>query len=153
MFLIEARRWSQKTYGNTYHSVMVTCFDGVRTNLCTRGMGCKYRFECFTTSRDEPNCRVLGINNFAYGYGEQYLMTAFNILAEVGIFPYEKTDLLVNCGNYWKPKESENKNRAYFKFKDDLRTRRSFYLIRCYDMKRKRDLAFNSSLFGGIRLA
>lgn len=145
MILIEARRWWQRTYGNTYHSVMVTCFDGIRNNLCIRGKGCKHRFECFTTGKDTRGT-VLGYNNFVGGYGEQYLMTAFEILAEVGIFPYEKTNVIISDtrGN-WTPKESVNKNRAYSKFQDALRTRQHF-IIRCFDISRKRDLAFNECI-------
>lgn len=50
MIIIEGRRWFQKTYGNTYHSVSVT-IDGVTTR-----------------------------SGRHYGYGDQYLQTAVECL-------------------------------------------------------------------------
>lgn len=56
MIIIDGRRWFQKTYGNTYHTVTVT-IDGVST---TSGQH--------------------------YGYGDQYRQTAFDMLQERGYF-------------------------------------------------------------------
>ena len=52
---IEGRRWFQRTYGNTYHSVRIF--------------------------RDGEEIAYLP---FQYGYGEQFLQTAFDWLAEHG---------------------------------------------------------------------
>lgn len=51
MTIIEAKRWFQKTYGNTYHSVSVWK-DG----------------------------KLIGRNPFAYGYDRHFLVTAAKIL-------------------------------------------------------------------------
>lgn len=59
---ITARRWFQKTYGNTYHSVEVSLLDG-------------------------DKWKVLGVNNFEYGYGNHYLHSATTILKEHGLIP------------------------------------------------------------------
>jgi hypothetical protein len=53
---IEGRRWFQRTYGNTYHSVRIF--------------------------RDGEQVAYLP---FQYGYGEQYLQTAFDWLAANGM--------------------------------------------------------------------
>lgn len=58
MFTIIARRWFQKTYGNTYHSVEVFGDNG-----------------------------LIGRCPFTYGYGEHYLQTAHKILWEAGCCP------------------------------------------------------------------
>lgn len=55
---IHGRRWWQKTYGNTYHSVEVL-IDGVKV-------------------AHEP---------FAYGYGNEYSATAVKLLKHAGIVP------------------------------------------------------------------
>ena len=55
--VIEARRWFERTNGNTYHSV----------NVYVNG-------EC------------VGREPFAYGYGEHYLQTALNILQDAGVY-------------------------------------------------------------------
>lgn len=113
---IDARRWHQRTYGNTYHSVKVY----VRNFL-------------------------VGECPFAYGYGEQYLRSAFDILSECGVFPYEKTRELVtvNAGKtneYQTPKESINRTEAYHKFRQDMMDNRDKYHTTCADVERKRDL-------------
>jgi hypothetical protein len=54
--IIDEKRWFQKTYGNTYHSVTVTA-DG----------------------KTEKS----GIH---YGYGDQYQQTAFDLLQKMGYF-------------------------------------------------------------------
>lgn len=51
MFIITVKRWFQKSYGNTYHSV--------------------------TVSKDNE---FLGYIPFRYGYGDHYLNTAAKIL-------------------------------------------------------------------------
>ena len=56
MIIIDGRRWFQKTYGNTYHSVSVTV-DGVTT-----------------------------VSGQHYGYGDQYRQTAFDMLQARGYF-------------------------------------------------------------------
>ena len=53
---IEGRRWFQKTYGNTYHSVRIYRDGEIIANL-----------------------------PFQYGYGEQFLQTAFDWLAANGM--------------------------------------------------------------------
>lgn len=55
---IYARRWFQKTYGNTYHSVVVY------------------------VNGDE-----VGRAAFEYGYGEQYLQTAHRLLQKAEFYP------------------------------------------------------------------
>ena len=55
--VIEARRWFERTNGNTYHSVRVYV-----------------------------NGERVGHEPFAYGYGEQYLQTALHILQDAGVY-------------------------------------------------------------------
>ncbi len=55
---IIGRRWFQKTYGNTYHSVKVYV-DG----------------------------KLIGEEPFTYGYEDHYLQTAHAILQKVGVYP------------------------------------------------------------------
>jgi hypothetical protein len=55
---VRARKWFQKTYGNTYHSVRIFV-----------------------------NGEKIGENLFSYGYGEQYKDTALKILVDTGIVP------------------------------------------------------------------
>lgn len=57
MFTIIGRRWFEKTNGNTYHSVEVYK-DG----------------------------ELLGRVPFAYGYGDQYRQSAFDILVKLGYY-------------------------------------------------------------------
>lgn len=59
---VAARRWFQRTYGNTYHTVAVY-LDG----------------------------ELVGISDRTYGYGEHFLHTAGTILAEYGLLA-ELTD-------------------------------------------------------------
>ena len=56
---ITAKRWFQKTYGNTYHSCLV--------EKCT-GTGNDYKRE------------VIGYEPFSYGYDRSYLSTTAKIL-------------------------------------------------------------------------
>jgi hypothetical protein len=55
---IIGRRWFQRTYGNTYHSVEVYV-----------------------------NGELIGRVEFAYGYGDHYLQTAHEILQDKGYYP------------------------------------------------------------------
>lgn len=61
IIIVDARRWFEKTNGNTYHSVSVTIDFG-------------------------QGLKKIGSVNFAYGYGEHYLFTAFGIMKEFGLF-------------------------------------------------------------------
>jgi len=56
--IIDARRWFQKSYGNTYHSVKVYV-GNVLVGECP----------------------------FHYGYGESYLQTAHELLQKAGKYP------------------------------------------------------------------
>jgi len=58
-YKITAKKWFQKSYGNTYHSVLVEKVTGT---------GAGYKRE------------TIGYNPFAYGYGDHYLNTAAGIL-------------------------------------------------------------------------
>lgn len=60
MLHIEGRRWFQKTYGNTYHSV--------------------------TIHRDGQQ---IAHKDFEYGYGDQYLQTALTLLKTAGLVPID----------------------------------------------------------------
>ena len=60
MIFIKAKKWFQKTYGNTYHSCLVEKITGT---------GKKYKRE------------VIGYEPFTYGYGDHYLNTAAQILS------------------------------------------------------------------------
>lgn len=59
MITITAKRWFQKSYGNTYHSVLVEKISGE---------GEAYKAE------------KIGYIPFRYGYGDHYLNTAASIL-------------------------------------------------------------------------
>jgi len=116
MITIEAKRWFQKTYGNTYHSVSVYK-DG----------------------------ELIGRVAFRYGYGESYLQSAHQILADNGLFDWERTSELVPvCKggkvDYHTPKESINHNEAYRKFMQDMVDNRANYLVLVNDVTRRRDL-------------
>jgi len=115
---IIAKRWFQRTYGNTYHSVEIIV-DG----------------------------KFLDRADFAYGYDSAYMQTAHELLAKHGIFDYEKTTDNVPVyikgktePDYWTPQESFNKNEAYSQFIQDTREHREKYTIVCSDVNRKKDL-------------
>ena len=55
---IEGRRWFQKTYGNTYHTVRI-----------------------WTDGKDVITSEK------RYGYGDQYLQTAYEMMEEAGLIP------------------------------------------------------------------
>ena len=94
LFQIIARRWFDKINGNTYHSVEVYV-----------------------------NNQIIGSEDYTYGYGEQYLQTAHEILMDKGYFP--KTD--------------DNKE-DYYKFMQFRREHPERFLISVTDMARKKDL-------------
>ena len=54
-YTIEVRRWFQKSNGNTYHSVEII-------------------------KHDNGSSSIIGKNNFVYGYEDQYLVTAAEML-------------------------------------------------------------------------
>jgi len=113
---IDARRWFERTNGNTYHSVNVYV-----------------------------NNELIGRCPFTYGYGEQYLQTAHDILAKNGIFSYRKTKKFttVNAGmvnEYQTPQEGINRTNAWHKFTQDMRDNRNRYHVTCCDVERKKDL-------------
>lgn len=85
---ISARRWFQRSYGNTYHSVDVWVGDN-----------------------------FVGQVPFTYGYGEQYLQTAHDILVKAGYFAGDYSDF------------------TYARMED-----RDRFIIFCQDVERKRDL-------------
>ena len=64
---IDCRRWFQKTYGNTYHSVRIY-----------------------------HNGELLAHNPFQYGYGDQCLQTAFDLLRALNVY----SDLRFDWGGY-----------------------------------------------------
>lgn len=63
--VIDARRWFDKKWGNTYHSVQVT-----------------------------DRNTLIGEIPFAYGYGESYLQSAHKILQDSGYFTKSYDDFL-----------------------------------------------------------
>jgi hypothetical protein len=96
--VIIGRRWFQRTYGNTYHSVTVSV-DGV----------------------------VIGHTPMAYGYGDQYIQSAFEILQDKGIYP----------------KTGERKNgmdNDYSKFLQDRMDHRDRFTVSVSDVARQKDL-------------
>lgn len=90
---ILARRWFDKTYGNTYHSVKVYV-DG----------------------------KLIGTQPFAYGYGEGYLQSAVELLVKAGIYERDvepdrvKGDTLIkgNDRTYWNMLNDMRTNRDKF---------------------------------------
>ena len=89
MITIIGRRWFQKTYGNTYHSVVVLV-DG----------------------------EEIGREPFAYGYGDQYIQTAHELLVKAGKF----------TGDY----------SAFYQ--DRMGENRGNYVITVSDVARQKDL-------------
>jgi len=66
VFELEGRRWFDKKNGNTYHSATV---------YARRGKGATFRRE------------LIGRIDYAYGYGDQWGQTCYEILALAGYFP------------------------------------------------------------------
>ena len=76
-YKITAKKWFQKSYGNTYHSVLV---------------------EKVTGAGDNYRKRTIGFQPFAYGYGDHYINTAAGIL---GISEEElRKDIMQNPDKY-----------------------------------------------------
>jgi len=96
--VIIARRWFDKRWGNTYHSVEVY----------------------------DDNNKLIGKNPYEYGYGDQYLQTAHELLQEKRYYP--KTDERYESG---MPKD-------YIQFLDDIRDGK--FVVSCTDVGRKKDL-------------
>jgi len=95
---IIGHRWFQKTYGNTYHSVTVSV-DGV----------------------------VIGHVPMAYGYGDQYIQSAFEILQNKG----------------YTPKTGDRKNGFdcdYSWFLGEMRDHRDRFTVTVSDVARQKDL-------------
>ena len=92
LITIDARRWFDRTYGNTYHSVTVTVKHARKDDLVLR---CDY----------------------TYGYGEQYLQTAHELLYQVGYFGPD----------YWE-------------FRDAMRNDRGKFYVTCTDVQQKKEL-------------
>ena len=96
-FTIIGRRWFEKTNGNTYHSVEVYA-----------------------------NNKLIGRDPYQYGYGDQYLQTAHDILQREGYYP--TTGIIFESG---MPKD-------LCLFMTDVRTDK--FLVSCTDVGRKKDL-------------
>lgn len=97
--VIIAKRWFDRINGNTYHSVKVY-LDG----------------------------KLLGIQPYAYGYGEGYLQSALEILQQSKV--YIKTGEMLSSGM----------NKDYYEFMQDMRNHRENFVVECSDVARKRDL-------------
>jgi hypothetical protein len=113
---IIAKRWFQRTYGNTYHSVAIVIDGEIRDKI-----------------------------EFTYGYGEAYLQTAHKLLAKHGIFDWQKTKELVPVYrngevDYHTPKESQNESEAYNQFIQYTRDYRDKFAIVCSDVANKKEL-------------
>src|SRR5512146_620995 len=70
IIIIDAKKWFDRVNGNTYHNVKVAI-----------------------------NGQVLGTSGMTYGYGNQYMYTAFETLAKFGIFEWEKDETMVKVNN------------------------------------------------------
>lgn len=103
-FKIDAKRWFEKTNGNTYHSVVVYEVSG-------QGTG----FKEYEVGR-EP---------FRYGYGEQYLQTAFDILKKANLLPASV--------------------KTYTNFLQYKRDHRDLFVVNVADVSRKKDLDADTS--------
>jgi hypothetical protein len=75
---VEARRWFQRTYGNTYHTVRVQAWDA-------------------------DHRRILdAVSPVTYGYGDHFLHTAGTLLADAGLLP---TDDPYDFRPYWMQRD------------------------------------------------
>lgn len=106
-FSIVAKKWFQSTYGNTYHSVSV---------FKVSGTGTKYKKE------------LVGRVPFAYGYGEQYLQTAHEILQKAGYYPTTHRTLTSGMAS------------DYLNFLKDKREHPEKFSVFVTNVNRKRDL-------------
>lgn len=91
---IIGRRWFQRSYGNTYHSVKV-----------------------FVNGKEVGYCA------HAYGYGDQYINTAADLLVKAGML-------------------KKGEMTPYFDLLEDKRNNPDKYIITVTDVPRERDLAF-----------
>lgn len=96
---IIGRRWFDKVYGKTYHSVAVWV-----------------------------NGKFIAENPYEYGYGDQYIQSAFEILQQAGFYP--------KSNKRFKSGISVN----YNKFLQDQRNHRNKFIISVSDVGRKKDL-------------
>lgn len=96
---IDARRWRDRINGNTYHSVAVYV-DG----------------------------KLVGVKPFEYGYGEQYLQTAHEVLQEAGVFPKTGEQLSSGMG------------KDYYDFSSYTRANRDKFVIIVNDVSARKDL-------------
>lgn len=94
--VIVGKRWFQRTYGNTYHSVSV-----------------------------EVDGELIEYRPFQYGYGEQYLQTACEVLQAAGYYP----------GN-----ACSSGDPGWSAFRKDMRENKGKFTIVCVDVERKKDL-------------
>lgn len=92
LIIIDARRWFDRTYGNTYHSVTVTVKHARKEDLVL--------------------CR-----DYEYGYGDQYLQKAHELLHQAGYFGPD----------YWG-------------FRDAMRNDWKKFHATCVDVRRKKEL-------------
>jgi hypothetical protein len=97
--VIIGRRWFDKTYGNTYHSAEVYV-DG----------------------------ESIGREDYAYGYDDQYIQTAHELLQKAGCI--QKTDRRFKSGV----------SADWVEFRDDMRNNRKRYVVSVSDVERKKDL-------------
>ncbi len=74
-YKIVGKRWFQRTYGNTYHSVAV--------------------YKCSGTGKNYTE-KLLGYHPMTYGYDEQYLQTALEVFQSAGV--YKKTGKSLSSG-------------------------------------------------------
>ena len=100
---IWGKRWFQKSYGNTYHNVRVYVDD-----------------------------ELVGESGEEYGYGNQYVQTAFELLQKKGLAP--------NTGKYL----ASGHKADYNDFMTDKMNHRNKYLIHVNDVPREMDLQWRS---------
>ena len=107
---ILGRRWFQRSYGSTYHTVDVYV-DG----------------EHIGTSEEQ------------YGYGDQYITTAFELLQSKGLTPKTHRHIHVGTPNsgYDTDKGSDD---DWHNFTMDRREHKNKYVISVSDVERERDL-------------
>lgn len=66
-YFITGKKWFQKTYGNTYHTISIV---------------------------DQNGLPLYESKNKVYGYGDHYKQTALEILLELGLIPEKYKDNL-----------------------------------------------------------
>ena len=99
IYVFEVKRWFDKINGNTYHSVRVF-----------------------------KDSKLLGQENLTYGYEEQYLNTAHQILQKSGEFP--TTEEKLNSGM----------KADFYNFLQRQRENKSEFLILVADVNTKKGL-------------